>query len=51
MKDGTVMDTDIHYVPEDIYPQIKNYIERHFFRKTSIPERVSFFRLKINERR
>ncbi len=26
MKDGTVIDTDIHYVPEDIYPQIKNYI-------------------------
>lgn len=25
MKDGSVMDTDIHYVPEDIYPIIKNY--------------------------
>ncbi len=26
MKDGTVLDTDIHYVPNDIYPQIKNYV-------------------------
>lgn len=25
MKDGSVMDTDIHYVPEDIHPLIKNY--------------------------
>ncbi len=25
MKNGSVSDADIHYVPEDVYPQIKNY--------------------------
>lgn len=25
MKNGSISDTDIHYVPEDVYPLIKNY--------------------------
>lgn len=26
MQDGTILDNDLHYVPDDIYPQISKYI-------------------------
>ena len=26
MHDGTILNTNVHYVPVDVYPQIKNYI-------------------------